>query len=258
MRVSEPCGTVGPLASILLKDDLPRRTARIAIAGRPGRLHDGSAPGNGRRRVLVRPADPPEDDALESHPSPSDGPHLHPTRSRRSAHRPLGHPLLVMDISPPDPTRAPRPPEPRIASDPTFELAPQPRRAAAARAESQRRVCRVLPLKDAQGLGLSLVRLLDRTIPEIRFTTGRVPHGDGSSQPDWIWICGFEADHLEQVERVCRQRHTLAEGARLLVTGRAIGPSWRQALEHLGVDLALPWPYPVQALREQLLLPAPH
>lgn len=158
-----------------------------------------------------------------------------------------------MDITPPDPQRTSRrsaAPPPTPSAEPPFALRPQPRRSAATRSASDQRVCRVLPLKVAQGPSVSLVRLLDRTIPEVHFTA----HADGG-EPDWVWLCGFEPDHLERVRAIGEALRVEHPRARLIVTGRAIDPTWREALAPLGVELALPWPYPLQELRGHFMAP---
>lgn len=124
-----------------------------------------------------------------------------------------------------------------------FTLSPQPRRRARNREMSARRACRVLPLKDEQGLGTSLVRLLDQAIPELHFRVGE------QGPVDWIWVCGFESEHLERV-RALRGEHP---DAQLLVTGRHLDQRWKERLGELGVDLALPWPLPLQSLRAHLV-----
>lgn len=151
-----------------------------------------------------------------------------------------------MELSPNDAPRAARSDD---LVDTSFALRPQPRRDARQHEVDRRPLCRVLPLKDREGLGVSLVRLLDRTLDEIRF----VAHGDAPAdrEPDWVWVCGFEPEDLDRVRAL---REQLGE-ARLLVTGRQVDPSWREALHGAGVDLALPWPYPLQGLREHLLAP---
>jgi len=151
-----------------------------------------------------------------------------------------------MDLSRSD---APRDPETHDLSRASFSLRPQPRREARRREVDTRPVCRVVPLKDREGVSVSLVRLLERTLPEIRFAL-RTASTAGPA-PDWLWICGFEPDDVERVHAL----RSATASARLLVTGRHVDPGWRQALERVGVDLALPWPYPLQALREHLLAP---
>ncbi|QDU85882.1 hypothetical protein Pla163_30280 [Planctomycetes bacterium Pla163] len=124
-----------------------------------------------------------------------------------------------------------------------FTLRPQPRHRARNRELAVRRACRVLPLKDEQGLGNSLVRLLDQAIPELHFRVGE--HGP----VDWIWVCGFESEDLERV-RSLREAHP---DAQVLVTGRRMDPGSLERLAEVGVDLALPWPLPLQALRSHLV-----
>jgi hypothetical protein len=136
------------------------------------------------------------------------------------------------------------PADPVVDPDPHgFTLRPQPRHRARNRELTERRACRVLPLKDEQGLGNSLVRLLDQAIPELHFRVGE--HGP----VDWIWVCGFESEDLERV-RSLREAHP---DAQVLVTGRHIDQRWMDRLAAVGVDLALPWPLPLQALRSHLV-----
>jgi len=132
-------------------------------------------------------------------------------------------------------------------------LRPQARRSARAREAPPRTVCQVVPLKDEQGFALALVRVLDRSIPEVHFRVG------GAGEPDWLWICGVEPADFE---RIARLRHDLTARAheaprrpKLLVTGRNLSPGWRDELVRAGVDLALEWPCSVERLRERLVQP---
>jgi hypothetical protein len=132
-----------------------------------------------------------------------------------------------------------------------YLLRPQARRTARTRESQPRTVCQVLPLKDEQGFAVALVRLLDRSIPEVHFQLS------AAEQPDWLWICGFEPCDFE---RVARLRSELEPGGgvargrpRLLVTGRSLAPIWRDELVRAGVDLVLEWPLPVDELRARLV-----
>jgi hypothetical protein len=132
-----------------------------------------------------------------------------------------------------------------------FVLRPQARRSARNGETEPRTVCRVLPLKDEQGFALALVRLLDRSIPEVHFQLV------GEKDPDWLWVCGYEPGDFE---RVARLRGDLERGGavatrrpRVLVTGRSLAPSCRDDLLRVGVDLALEWPHPIDELRARLV-----
>jgi len=142
-------------------------------------------------------------------------------------------------------------PEKTLTHAAGYLLRPQARRMARNRESQPRTICQVLPLKDEQGFAVALVRLLDRSIPEVHFQLS------AADQADWLWVCGYEPCDFE---RVAQLRTELERGGniatrrpRLLVTGRSMAPSCRSQLLHVGVDLALEWPYPIDALRACLV-----
>jgi hypothetical protein len=132
-----------------------------------------------------------------------------------------------------------------------FVLRPQARRNARVRETEPRTVCQVLPLKDEQGFALALVRLLDRSIPEVHFQLV------GAKEPHWLWICGYEPGDFDRVTRLShdlvREGNVATRRPRLLVTGRSLAPSCRAELLRAGVDLALEWPHPIDELRAHLV-----
>lgn len=139
-----------------------------------------------------------------------------------------------------------------------FVLRPQARRSARVRETEPRTVCQVLPLKDEQGFAVALVRLLDRSIPEVHFQLV------GAKEPDWLWICGYEPGDFGRVARLRsdlereggvldRAGNVATRRPRLLVTGRRLAPSCRADLLRVGVDLAIEWPHPIDELRARLV-----